>query len=260
MYEETQTHAYEPDAPRRRARDPEPEKPRRDRFLLVVLVQTVVCLLLMLGAFLVSRGSMETWNAFRESCTALFGREDALAAVSDAVERFGDRVFGTQPGTPTTTQAAAGAGGEDLAAPAQNASFAPYMVTGAFCVPVDYTRVSSPFGRRTNPVTNEAGFHAGTDLAAPAGTPVRAAFAGVVRTAGYSDVRGNYLVLSHGDAETLYGHCSELLVAEGTVVRAGETVALVGSTGQSTGPHLHFEVYIGGVRCDPAWLLFPDAV
>ena len=78
---------------------------------------------------------------------------------------------------------------------------------------------------------------------------------------GYSEVRGNYIILSHGDdVQTVYCHCSEIIAEAGAVPNAGEVIARVGSTGQSTGAHLHFEVRIRGVRCNPAWLLIADAV
>ena len=170
----------------------------------------------------------------------------------------------TEPASETAaaenTEAMTGAGGEDLQLAAENTSFAPYVITGAFHRPVEYTRVTSAFGYRVNPVTDEAGFHSGIDLAAAHGSPIYAAFSGVVEETGYSEVRGNYIILSHGnDVQTVYCHCSEIIAETGAVLNADEVIARVGSTGQSTGAHLHFEVRIRGVRCNPAWLLTADA-
>lgn len=116
--------------------------------------------------------------------------------------------------------------------------------------------VSSGFGPRTHPITGERRVHAGVDFAAPAGTPVVAAAAGVVRVAGRHGGYGLLVVLDHGDGiQTRYAHASRLLVAAGQAVARGQLIALVGSTGRSTGPHLHFEVRVGGVAQDPlAWL------
>ena len=121
--------------------------------------------------------------------------------------------------------------------------------------PVEYTRITSRFGYRINPVTNKYGFHSGVDLAAKSGTPIKAAFDGKIVKASYSDIRGNYIFLESEGNMTVYCHCSELIAEEGANVRAGEIIARVGSTGQATGPHLHFEIRIGSVRHNPLWVL-----
>ena len=110
-------------------------------------------------------------------------------------------------------------------------------------IPVDQARVSSTFGMRVHPVTGELKQHNGLDLAAPEGTPVAAAAAGQVVFAGEEDGYGNLVILEHPDGRrTYYGHLAEIMVSEGQKVSSGEQVATVGSTGLSTGPHLHFEV------------------
>lgn len=116
-------------------------------------------------------------------------------------------------------------------------------------------RLSSPFGWRSLSV-NGNNFHGGIDLAAPIGTPVRAARSGRVERAGWWGSYGNVVVLNHGDgSETRYAHLSAVLVAPGDSVRQGDVVGTVGSTGASTGPHLHFEVRFAGVAVDPLPLL-----
>ena len=113
--------------------------------------------------------------------------------------------------------------------------------------------VTSEFGGRTDPLTGEWAGHTGLDLGASKGTSIRAAKAGTVKTVVYGSTGyGYYLTIDHGDGMvTLYGHCSQILVREGQTVKAGETVSKVGSTGRSTGPHLHFEVRVGGVQKNP---------
>lgn len=107
-------------------------------------------------------------------------------------------------------------------------------------------RVTSPFGWRTHPITGRQHLHGGIDIAAPNGTPIMAAKAGVVVISQYGSSYGNYVVLSHPDGtRTLYAHMSQRSVSAGDTVSQGQTVGLVGSTGSSTGNHLHFETWTG---------------
>jgi murein DD-endopeptidase MepM/ murein hydrolase activator NlpD len=113
-------------------------------------------------------------------------------------------------------------------------------------------RISSPFGYRHHPVLEKRKFHNGVDLAAVTGTPVLAAQAGRVSVASFDDVNGNYVVLDHGNGvRTSYCHLSELGVEKGDAVARGQDIGKVGSTGRSTGPHLHFVVRIGKDAVDP---------
>ena len=112
--------------------------------------------------------------------------------------------------------------------------------------------VSSKFGPRKPPKKGASSYHYGIDIAAGSGTAILAAKPGKCIYRGYSNIRGNFLKLDHGGGVvTLYQHCSKILVSVGTQVKAGQRIALVGSTGCSTGPHLHFEVQIGGVCKNP---------
>lgn len=151
-------------------------------------------------------------------------------------------------------------GGEDIGSEQaiKGTSFASYTVSAPVTTPVQ-GRLTSPFGYRINPVSGNYGFHTGIDIAAAAGTPVAAAYGGRVTDTGESDVWGKYVLIEHSDGfETYYCHLNEIYVSEGTILRKGETLGLVGSTGWSTGPHLHFEVRIDGVRVDPEPLIYPD--
>ena len=149
------------------------------------------------------------------------------------------------------------AGGEDtqLYKATEEVCFAPFDTTVEMCVPV-HGRISSKFGYRIHPVTGGFGIHNGTDIAADEGTPIQAAFNGTVEEIGYTDARGNYIILAHGgETKTIYLHCSEIIASRGANVRAGEIIAKVGSTGRSTGPHLHFSIKINGKYCNPEWLM-----
>jgi len=112
--------------------------------------------------------------------------------------------------------------------------------------------IVSGFGSRENPIGGGTGVHTGVDIAAPMGTPIRACKAGRVVIAGWQGGYGNAVVLDHGGGMgTLYGHQSSMAVSAGQTVASGQVIGYVGSTGNSTGPHLHFEVRLGGTPVDP---------
>lgn len=112
--------------------------------------------------------------------------------------------------------------------------------------------VSSHFGTRHDPFTGRLARHTGLDIPARHGTPILASGGGRVVTAGYKGAYGNAVIIDHGDGlATLYGHASRLLVKAGDIVLPNQKIALVGSTGRSTGAHLHFEVIRAGRRVEP---------
>lgn len=118
--------------------------------------------------------------------------------------------------------------------------------------PCGSTRITSNFGYRDSPTAGASSYHQGIDIGASTGTGIYAAASGTVTDAGYSSSRGNYVVISHGSGvSTVYMHCSALYVSTGDKVTQGETIAAVGSTGISTGPHLHFGVIEDGVYVNP---------
>lgn len=123
--------------------------------------------------------------------------------------------------------------------------------TGRFIRPVDGP-VTSNYGMRFHPILHRSRMHTGVDFGAGYGTPIRAAAGGEVVMASYMRGYGNTVVIDHGGGvTTLYAHCSALLVGEGQSVRQGQVIARVGSTGLSTGPHLHFEVRHNGTPVNP---------
>ncbi len=115
-----------------------------------------------------------------------------------------------------------------------------------------YTTISSPYGYRTHPILNTKKFHSGLDIPAPRGTSIVAASDGTVIFAGTKGGYGNCIMVDHGGGiVTLYGHCSSLVASAGQTVSRGQTIAKVGSTGQSTGNHCHFEVRVNGSTVSP---------
>ncbi len=142
---------------------------------------------------------------------------------------------------------------EQAAREAKNGTQTKYTGTGKFVWPVPAShRVTSKYGYRIHPVYKTKKFHAGIDIGAGYGSDIVAAESGTVTTAAYGSGYGKYVVISHGSGiTTLYAHCSSLLVKVGDKVSRGQVIAKVGSTGVSTGNHLHFEVRINGKTTDP---------
>lgn len=124
----------------------------------------------------------------------------------------------------------------------------PYNVSNTLMIPFTLINpvegpVTSPFGVRINPITKKEAFHYGIDIAAAKGKKIVSVYEGTVKEVGRSVAYGNYIIISHPyEAETFYGHCNSILAKEGQAVKQGEVIATVGSTGWSTGNHLHFEV------------------
>ncbi len=252
------------------------EKRAGDPFLRLTGVQLLCCALLaalLLGAF---RLGGDLFYRLREEFEALnaadldpgsfrffdFGsgteKGSAFAGVRDAPSS------GAQETAPVESPDAAyrpgdglSAGGADLTdeQAAREASFAFYTASQQVVMPVNGV-ASSPFGPRVHPVYGTEGFHSGKDIAAPEGTPVHAAMDGEVVAVGVGEKSGNYVKLRHADGvETLYCHLRAANVETGVCVRRGDVIGFVGQTGVATGPHLHFEVQINGVKRDPDRLL-----
>jgi murein DD-endopeptidase MepM/ murein hydrolase activator NlpD len=135
--------------------------------------------------------------------------------------------------------------GDILAAPRAGVSVPSRM-------PIDAVALTSGFGMRTHPVLGGRRQHQGVDLAAPRGTPVYATADGLVGMAQWYSSYGNYVQIEHGgELQTRYAHLTSYTVAPGDMVEKGDLIGYVGSTGRSTGPHLHYEVRVAGVAVDP---------
>jgi murein DD-endopeptidase MepM/ murein hydrolase activator NlpD len=133
-----------------------------------------------------------------------------------------------------------------------------YFLNSGFRFPLKTFRLTSTYGIRQNPVTGNTGMHRGIDLAAPEGTEVFAIAEGVVTDTGFDPVYGNYVIIRHKDRWTsLYGHLQSIEAVLRSEVKSGNLIGRVGSTGQSTGPHLHFELRQDGRALDPAGKLRP---
>ncbi len=127
--------------------------------------------------------------------------------------------------------------------------------------PINGARLSSPFGMRKHPIDGFNKMHRGTDFAAPTGTPIMASGSGVIKKAGWCGGGGNCVVIKHNSTyQTIYAHMSKFAngIRSGVRVKQGQTIGYVGSTGKSTGPHLHYEVLINGKRVNSQTLKLPS--
>lgn len=253
-----------------------PKKPdRSDFFLRLTLVQLAVCAALFAVLFLAAKTNGALIEKLRAQYAGLTAEDRDLNEVTffpaqteeeapetavpetETAKAAGTEDAGTGETGPEAPAADTAAGGEDITVPdgLRLVSFTCYSCGDTPVLPVE-GRVTSEFGERIHPVYGTPSFHSGKDLAAPAGTPIHAALDGEVEAAGWGDMSGYYVKLRHGNGlETLYCHCSALNVAAGVTVRKGDVIAFVGETGLATGPHLHFEVHIDGVKRDPDYLL-----
>ncbi len=135
--------------------------------------------------------------------------------------------------------------------PGERAQPLPPYTGGRFSRPVN-GRMTSGFGMRFHPILHITRMHAGCDFGAPIGTSIHAAANGVVIHSSYMSGYGNVVIIDHGGGiSTVYGHCSRIVVSDGQTVKRGQYIANVGSTGLSTGPHLHFEVRVNGKPVNP---------
>lgn len=220
---------------------------KKHRYLPLVLLETVCVLLVVLIIWIIRFTDQGLYDRVKGEYRRHFQQETIVSGTANGEENEEE----------SDLTAVGAAKVEKLSLQSQNAPAAtPVFVDNAFRVPVSGT-VTSGFGGRSDPFSGASAVHKGLDIAAPGGTPIAAAAGGTVSYVGYDENGyGNYLTIRHGDSlKTLYGHCSEIAVQVGQKVSAGETIARVGSTGRSTGNHLHFEVRLDGIPVDPSWFL-----
>ncbi|HEX3026513.1 MAG TPA: M23 family metallopeptidase [Clostridia bacterium] len=214
-----------------------------------------------------SSGASGSGTASTGSVSAGAGKTSSKASSNTSSAKSSQTSSKASSGVSTITigENLNGQGGEDLEAtrspasgllvPPKTASLGPFRLSFQLIRPVS-GKVTSGFGYRINPITKKLSFHTGIDLASPEATPIKAALPGKVAEVGKSVAYGNYILLEHGGGiQTFYGHCEKILKKQGDDITAGAAIATVGSTGWSTGYHVHFEIRINGVRYNPLWLI-----
>ncbi len=259
------------------------EKTKTDYLIRLILIQSFLSFLIVSGVFAASKIAPNLFAEMKEDYARIMQTDmsagDIAGQLKEAAEFvlkpvnsknetetvMSDNIMTTYEVTSDETgekiavgEIIDGSGGNDIES-AKGTSFAEYFVNATPVMPVSGARITSRFGYRTHPITGKKGFHTGLDLATAEGTPISAVYFGKVTKTGEDDSWGKYVLVEHSDGfETFYCHLSEIYAEKGSVMRQGETVGLVGSTGMSTGPHLHFEVRINGIRVDPELLINAD--
>lgn len=225
----------------------------------LLLAQLAVCLAVIAFVLLMQKTDQgfyeemgRQYQAALEQGVELTGQGELLKFTEEAMARM------QQAARQALAQAQAeGAGGwnptSQTSQPPAGYSTAAYTLTQAPALPLESYTVTSAYGFRDHPITGEPDFHGGLDLAAPAGTPVLAVLDGVVLQTGTSDSYGNYVRVLHPEGlVSSYNHLAAYEVEPGQTLQKGQQLGQVGSTGVSTGPHLHLEFLLNGVRVNPA--------
>lgn len=203
-------------------------------------------------------------NAYKEEISRIEGNREifeddieAQTAVIAALEKKAqeEEAKNNSSGTSSGTTSSSGnsSGNQNTSSGSSSGNQNTSSGSSSFLWPVPASRtVTSEYGYRHHPSTGKYHFHSGIDIAAPTGTSIVATSGGVVTSAGWNSSMGNYVMISHGNGlVSIYMHASSLCVSTGESVSAGQLIALVGSTGDSTGPHLHFGVRLNGSYVSP---------
>ncbi len=251
-------------------------KNKKDYLLRTLLLQFLVCLILF-GVLLAlktgnSKFFTELENTFSKKLEDNLTIEEAKSVftniTANKTNETNDNISETEVITtetetvfvpfeePSLSAEIIASGGKDIKVSSnddipKNVSVDSYKLNKKMVLPLK-GEITSPFGVRTHPISGDLRFHAGIDIAAEMGSNIYSAFDGEIIVADYDKWNGNYLKIKHdNNITTIYCHCEKLNVKKGQKIRAGEVVATVGSTGSSTGPHLHFELRINNISYDP---------
>ncbi len=245
----------------------------KDYLIFTLCLQSFVCIIIFALLFILKNSNSSFFSKIQTEFSSKLAENISVDDVKDAVKSISDEVKSDSiegNNTVVTDSTASetdrdkenlyaeiySVGGDDIAVASKdevpdNVSVSTYSLTKSMIMPV-VGNITSKFGVRTHPISGDLRFHAGVDIAADKNTPIYSAFDGEIIVADYDQWNGNYLKISHdNDIMTVYCHCEKLNVKKGDYVNAGDIIGYVGSTGSSTGPHLHFELRIGNVSYDP---------
>lgn len=227
----------------------------------LLAVQSIIGVILLLLALVMRLAGGSVFDQLKTLFEAAITDDSLAETMVDRWQRDEEQDE-EQDGKETEATKPDGAGGADLPLgtasillPAEGATFSPLEVSTEPHPLMNTGTVTSQFGYRTDPIRGGTGFHTGIDIAAEQGTPLYALYGGTVIRAGWDASYGRYVVLQCGDLELWYAHCSVLCVSDGQSVTAGQQVAAVGNTGDSTGPHVHLMARRDGLLYDPSPLV-----
>ncbi len=249
------------------------EKEKKDFFTIVMIVQSIVCAILIVFMLISARHDGKFAQIMKTGylefmTTDLFGEDfsDAFKTFKNYAEVFFDEketktvaVFNqSEEISEEQSSEELPTGGIDLEFSSletlEGISFEDVDTGIKMSVPLKDYVITSSFGYRFSPISGETGIHTGLDMAADYGQSIYAAADGIVVDSAWDNSYGNYVKIQHqNNTVTIYAHCSSLCVDEGEKVNAGERIARVGSTGASTGNHLHFEVRKDNIRINPEY-------
>lgn len=228
------------------------EKPK-NIMARIIAVQLVLSLLISGLLFLICRNDGDLSQGIKSFYSGICEKDMTVSEIFDVFKNVTKSAFAPSI-QEEETQKATGETNSDTTG--EKAAFSPVFLTVNFQNPIESNNITSHFGYRISPITQEYSLHSGLDIAAPENTEIYSAYDGIVIKAEYNEVNGNYIVIKHSNMlKTTYNHCNKLLVREGEGVKKGEKIALVGATGYATGNHLHFEVLLNGKYINPLWVL-----
>ncbi|MBR5203462.1 MAG: M23 family metallopeptidase [Clostridia bacterium] len=216
----------------------------------IILIQLISSLLITGVMFLICRSDSNLSKNIKSFYGEVCKTDIAVSEIFNSFKNVVQETF--SPNVEEST-------GETEFTTGEKADFSPVFLTVNFINPIKEGNITSKFGYRVSPITNQYSLHKGLDIAAPQNTKIYAAYEGVVIKSEYTEINGNYIVIKHSDSlKTTYNHCNKLFVKEGEKVGVGEVIALVGETGYATGNHLHFEVLLNGEYINPLYVLNYD--
>ena len=238
------------------------ETENKDFFMPVMITQTVVSIIVIAAMIISFARGGKLSDLMEKGYTELMSADYRAEDFSEAVSRAA--VFSQDMINEFSDKSSIARGGIDLEFTSlemlEGISFEKIDAGFSMIYPLSDFEITSDFGYRISPVSGNAGIHTGLDMAADFGADISAAADGKVLDARWDDSYGNYVKLQHqNNTVSIYAHCSRLCVEEGESVSAGEKIAEIGSTGASTGNHLHFEVRKDNIRINPYNLLCEKA-
>ncbi len=235
---------------------------KQDYLTKTLILQFISCILIFGFIFAINYFETPAFSLFKEKLLSELNKNISTEEVVETfkkIEEFADDEFVlTDFSEDLFSAEVLGEGGEDEKISSKNINYSSeeYKLNYRIFKPVINAKISSEFGERIHPISGELGVHKGIDLALKQGEPIYAIYNGKIVEASYDQWNGNFIKIKHdNDIMSVYCHCEKLFVKKGDIIRGGEKIATVGSTGQSTGPHLHFELRIKDVSYNPEYAL-----
>ncbi|MBR2875697.1 MAG: M23 family metallopeptidase, partial [Clostridia bacterium] len=236
------------------------ENNKKDYLIKTLFLQFLICIAIFLFIYYINYFNAPFFNNLKKSLNEELNKDFSREEIEETlkkIDKFSDEnIILNNYSDEEFSAEISGEGGEDEDVNNSSVSYSEYKINYKIFRPVIGGIVSSEFGKRVHPISGNEGIHKGIDIAIAEGSPIYASFDGEVIEATYDKWNGNYIKIKHdNNIITVYCHCSKLFVEKGNIVRGGEVIAAVGSTGQSTGPHIHFEIRINDISYNTEYAL-----